>query len=229
MPSVAKDKSSRLHSRVLASESDQEKRSRILGTTKRQRIELTAAAVVLLLGLVWYWAAATYHVWPDRYYDDYYLTHDYTLVIVPETSSEYSVLCPIPVTYMDRTPYSDFVKELDVNSSEASLALEQTQCGWALNVTGHGSVNITWRAHWHDNEGKSSYGNLSMVSYPKKGYENATVAFESRGGTVTMTVDFVFYNWYGYGGRSRTYYASATAADDGWHESPVRLGGAIYN
>jgi hypothetical protein len=213
----------------LTSESEQENPPRILGMTKRQRIELTAAAVVLLLGLVWYWAAATYHVWPDRYYDDYYRTHDYTLDIVPETSGEYSVLCPIPVTYMNRTPYTDFVKELDVNSSEVSLALEQTQYGWALNVTGHGSVNITWKAHWHDNGGKSAYGNLSMVSYPKRNHENATVAFKSRGGTLTVTVDFEYFSRYGYGGMSHTYYASATAVDDGWHEALVTLGGAIYN
>ena len=170
----------------MASNMEEASASRVRRKLPRWVREFLIAGVVVIVVVASLAAARTLLV--GHPYDDYYFSHNYKLELFPASSENYTILIPVPVAGDHESPPLDFLTEVHVDGDGVRLSFEYTEEGVALNITGSGFANISWRGTWDEGRG-SLYSELSMFS-PSNGTSNAYVFVKSYRAAVGANLDY---------------------------------------
>lgn len=91
-------------------------------------------------------------------------SHSFYLTIDPNSTSEFTVVCPVPVNESG-SQYPGFIYEIEVTSGDPAYMLVETAYGLGLQVSGQGHTSLHWSGNWRIGDG-DWYLNMTMTNAP---------------------------------------------------------------
>lgn len=157
----------------------------------------------------------------------------YTLVVVPQDDSAYTVHVPIPCTWSEGEPPSDFQEMMSV-TGDVVAEVEETPYGPALKVEGTGRAEVNWSSS-HPGDDSGYYPNLTMVTEAEAGsmYDYQAWVSSDREG-VSAHLNYSASNrwypkpWYASGG-DRDYELVMGPGEVGWRLIDCDLSWSVIN
>jgi hypothetical protein len=211
-------------------DSTQKDRKRNMPTTAIVAV-VAVLAVVVLSGLYLYGAL------PWLFDEDPRYSHSFSLTIDPNSTSEFLIICPVPVN-ASGSPCPMFVEELEVTSGAPNCLPVDNEHGCGLQVSGQGYTRLHWEGDWGEDEG-DWYLNLSMTNAPSSwDYDTPDEGFwswiyssnETLGIRLSYSAEQIHNEtprWLSGGGPG--FYISLTTTEEGWCQAFLDYGWSVIN
>lgn len=192
---------------------------------------IAVLAIVVLAGL--YMGGA----FPWLFSENPRYSHSFSPVIDPETATDFTVICSVPVNAGGR-PYPEFIDEQEVESGDPQYALVETEHGFGLQASGSGYTGLHWRGDWSVGDG-DWYLNLSMSNAPNDwDYDTPEEGFWSWVHSIneTLSMSLIYraermHNetpiWTSGGGPS--FRITGMIQSDGWRQVVIDYGWIVIN
>ena len=132
--------------------------------TETWRTPRTILAVVIVLVVVLVAILSAFLYFNGLLGENPRYSHSFYLTIEPDSASEFSIICPVPMN-SSGSLCPDFVGEIEVVSGNPEYFLVETDHGTGLQVSGSGYTTLAWEGKWKVDEG-DWYLNMTMTNAP---------------------------------------------------------------
>ena len=193
-------------------------------TWKRACVALIAMGLAVAI-------AVTLLYWPSSRFGEVYVSYDYRVVIEPDSSEQFAVICSLPANHIGAV-YPNVLSSMVV-AGDVTISEVTTPYGDGLEVVGAGSVVIEWSHNFTYRESTQSmydhYWNLSMLSvgflYVTPIILNASAHLEGAG--TSFDLSYNYRNVYGNVGADSLVYDIIGNLTAGWNSLPVEFGAYV--
>lgn len=166
--------------------------------------------------------------WPGSPFRARTVSYEYTVAIEPLSSSQFTVICSLPMDY-DGVTCPDDLTEMVVEG-DVTVTKVTTAQGYGLEVVGNGSAVIEWSHRYIYRIGSQSvYDHYSKLSLTQEGTEdlamNATIYLE--GSAASISLHYRYTHVYGNVGADYLTYEMAGNLTAGWNILSVDFDHAV--